>query len=142
MFLCRFVDQNIAVRELNRQQTKTVMVSKFERVLYSPLEYQTYSSQNDKTGEVEEFIFKDIVKENYEEAAEFMLEYYAKDETFLNAIKISQTVLKEFYLFVFAQNSAVGCFKKGTNELVGVNALSVKTQGVDTSFKVKFVCGY
>lgn len=115
------------------------MVSKFERVLYTPLVYQTYFSKNDKTGEVEEFVFKDIVQENFEEASEFMLEYYAKDETFLNAIKISQVVLKEFYMYVFRQNSAVGCFKKGTNELVGVNALSVKTQGVDTSFKVKFV---
>lgn len=107
------------------------MVTKFERTFFRPQIYKSFTAEN------EEFIIQDLPTGRIEEAAEFMIKFYATDETFMKAAKVSESLLKEFYRFVFNENCALGCFKKESNEMVGINALSVKTKGIDTSFKVK-----
>ena len=112
------------------------MVTRYERpgIHFQPKVYTTFSLKN---GESEEdFYIQDLPQDQLDEAAEFMIAYYQKDETFQKAIKVSEVTLKDFYVFIFKQKVALACYKKGTNELVGVNALSVKSKGVDTNFKV------
>lgn len=114
------------------------MVSKFERNFFVPQVYETFTSLNRETCEDEKFVIQDLPENLIEEASEFMIEYYARDETFQNAIKVSVGELKNFYRFVFQQKTAIACFTVKTRELVGINALSVKTKGIDSSFEVTF----
>lgn len=106
------------------------MVTKFERTFFRPQIYKTFTNDD------EEFIIQDLPTDRIQEAAEFMIEFYATGETFMKAIKVSESLMVEFFLFVFKENCALGCFKKESNEMVGISALSVKTKGIDTSFKV------
>jgi hypothetical protein len=87
-------------------------------------------------GSDEEFVVQDLPQDRVEEAAKFMLEYYVKDETFQKATKVSEETLTDFYRFVLRQKVSLACFKKNTGELIALNALSVKSKGVDTNFKV------
>lgn len=116
------------------------MVTRFERpaIYFAPQIYSSFSLKNKTTNEDEEFYIKDMPEEKFEEAARFMVKYYTKDETFLNARKASEAALMNFYRFVFRQKVALACFKKSNDELVGINALSVKSKGIDTDFKVCF----
>jgi hypothetical protein len=115
-----------------------VMVSKFERIFFKPLVYHSFTLKNKESDCDEEFVVQDLPTELHEQAADFMIQYYMKDETFQKAFQVSQESLKEFYRFVFDQKVSIVCLKKGSTEIVGMNALSVKTKGVDTSFQVSF----
>lgn len=112
------------------------MVSKFERIFFTPLVYQTFTVRNKESGQDEEFVIQDLPDDLHEKAAEFMIQYYMRDETFQKAIQVSEDALREFYRFVFNQKVTIVCFKKGSREILGMNALSVKTKGIDTSFQV------
>lgn len=114
------------------------MVTKFERIFFEPQVYATFAIKNPQSHDDEEFVIQDVPEDLFEEACEFMIKYYVREETFLNAIKVPESAMLEFYRFVFNQKTAIACFKKGSREFVGINALSVKTKGVDTSFKVTF----
>lgn len=110
------------------------MVSKFERFFFRPQVYKTFTTKDN-----EEFIIQDLPEDKFDEAARFMIEYYSREETFFNAMgnKVSESVLTDFYQFVFKQKCTIACIKKGTNELVGINVLSVKSRDVDTNTKVE-----
>ena len=112
------------------------MVTKFERwgLLFKPQVFQTFNVSN--KDETEEFIVQDLPQDRIEEASNFMLEYYIKDETFQMATKVSKKALMDFYRFVLEQKVSLACFKKNSGELVGLNALSVKSKDVDTNFEV------
>lgn len=114
------------------------MVTKFERsgIVFIPQVYHSFTIKNKDTDEVEEYFVQDLPQEKVEEASEFMIENYVKHETFLKATKVPNAALMEFYRFVFQQKVSLACFKKDTGELVGLNALSVKSKGVDTNFRV------
>lgn len=107
------------------------MVTKFERGFFRPQVYKNFTAAD------EEFVIKDLSTDRIEEAADFMIKFYASDETFMKVIKVSENLLKQFYRFVFKENCAIGCFKKTTDEMIGINALSVKTKSIDTSFNVR-----
>lgn len=107
------------------------MVTKFERFFFQPKVYKTFTTRDN-----EEFIIQDLPEDKFDEAVKFMIEYYAKEETFLKASKVSEKVLMDFYQFILKQKCTIACIKKDTNELVGLNVLSVKSRGLDTNFKV------
>lgn len=111
------------------------MVTKFERIFFDPKVYLTFTVNNE-AGEAEEFIIQDLPLELIDEAVEFMIRYYARDEVFSNAIKVSESELKKYFEFVFRKKCGIACFTVKTHELVGINALSVKTKGLDLGFKV------
>lgn len=112
------------------------MVTKFERNFFVPRVYETFVLKNNETSEDEEFVIQDLPLEMLEEASQFMISYYARDETFLTALKVPEVELQNFYRFVFQQKTAIACFTSKTHELIGINALIVKTKGIDASFKV------
>lgn len=115
------------------------MVTKFERpvISFAPQVYSTFSSKNVETNEDEEFYIQDLPGERFEEAAKFMVQHYTKEEPFQVAYNVPEDTLMDFYRTVFKQKVTLVCFKKGTDELVALNALSVKTKGKATIFKVK-----
>lgn len=106
------------------------MVTKFERLFFQQQVYSTFSVKN------EEFSIEDLPEEKFEDAVEFMIKNYVAEETFMKAFKVPEESLREFYRFVFKQRTTIVCFKKGSSDIIGMNALSVKAKGVDTSFKV------
>jgi hypothetical protein len=112
------------------------MVTKFERsgILFKPQVFDSFIVSNNGTDE--EIVIQDLPQERVEEAAKFMLEYYVKEETFQKATKVSPEALMDFYRFVLRKKVSLACFKKNSGELIGLNALSVKSKGVDTNFKV------
>lgn len=119
-------------------QAVSKMVTRFERpfVLFAPQVYSSFKLRNPETNEDEEFFIQDMPEDRFEEGARFMVKYYTKHETFLNAHKAPEEAFMDFYRFVFKQKIALACFKMDNNELVAINMLSVKSKGRDTSFKV------
>ena len=116
-------------------QSQNKMVVKFERNFFVPQIYETFTLCLEE-GEVE-FVIQDLPLEMFEKAADFMIKYYKEDETFSLALNVSEATLKEFYRFVLKEKTTVACLRANTREIVGLNVLSVKSKGVDTSFKVE-----
>lgn len=115
------------------------MVTKFERsgILFNPQVYHSFKLTNKDTNEVEEYLVQDLPQEQVEEAAEFMIEHYVRHETFQKAARVPKAALMQFYRFILQQKVSLACFNKNSGDLVGLNALTVKSKGVDTNFKVK-----
>lgn len=113
------------------------MVTKFERLFFRPTVYKNFTFNNEETGS-QEYVIKDIPIERLEEATQFMIKYYFYEETFFRSIKVPEAAMADYYRFVFKQKTSIGCFNKASDEMVGINALTVRTKGFDTSFKVEF----
>lgn len=111
------------------------MVTKFERLFFRPTVYKTFTF-NDDEGERQEYVIKDIPIERFEEATQFMIKYFFYEETFFRSIKVPEAAMADYYRYVFKQKTSIGCFNQATDEMVGINALTVRTKGFDTSFKV------
>lgn len=108
------------------------MVTKFERLFFRSQVYSNFTAKN------EEFRIEDLPEDKFDEAVDFMIKYYVAEETFMKAFSVNERSLRDFYLFVFKQRTAIVCFAKGSSDIIGINALSVRTKGIDTSFKVKY----
>jgi hypothetical protein len=114
------------------------MVFRYERpsIGFEPQIYTTFIVKNKETNEEEEFIIQDLPKDRVEDGARFMIEFYTKDEIFQRSFKVSEVILMNFYRFILTQKVSLVCFKKGSNKILGLNALTVKSKDVDTNFKV------
>lgn len=124
------IDRETSISSTVSRERKEEMVTKFERWFFRPQVYGKFSVKN------EEFSIEDLPANQFEDAVDFMIKYYAADETFMKAFQVPEQSLREFYRFVFKQRTTIVCFKKGCSDIVGINALSVRTKGIDTSFKV------
>lgn len=95
--------------------------------------WHTFQSENSSSGEIEEFIVQDLPQERFEDAIKFMLDHFLRDEPICKAKNViaDEDALRQicgFWRDVLQQNVTLGCFKKGCNELVGLNALCVITK--------------
>jgi hypothetical protein len=89
--------------------------------------YETVVAKN------EEFFIAVLPEEFKEEALDLLTKFCIPEENFCKAIQIhlkpnAVKVMLEAYRELFKQELTLGCFKKKTNELVGLNVLGVKTR--------------
>jgi hypothetical protein len=107
------------------------MVFDFKRI-----NYHTFWIKDEKTNQNEEFVVQRLPVELHRQAFDFMTQNHLEDETekaFQKPALVSQEELKEFYRLVLYQNASIVCLKKGTKEIIALNALVIKTRCADTT---------
>lgn len=94
-----------------------------------PAQYYNFFVR-DKDGNEQEYTAEDIPESRYEEACRFMLEHFVPYEPKLASRNAQNDpdVLEDCftrYMYGLKQKVSVGCFKKGSEEFVGINILEV-----------------
>lgn len=96
---------------------------------------QTYSTFKVKVegGEEEEFYIRDLTEEFFDDAVNVIVENHAKGAVFHKAAKTLANEsglqrVNRHYRRVFEENISLICLKRKTNEIAGVNALTIKTR--------------
>ena len=96
--------------------------------------YRTFFAKDLHSENLVEFTIEDLTDDYADKAADLLVNCLAFDEVFNKSLKISENpqalkVLKEFYMYVVREKFSLACFKTESRELVGVNALVVKSKG-------------
>lgn len=86
----------------------------------------------------EEFYISDLCEDVSEEAWKLIAKFLIPEETFCKSKQIhknsyAMNFMYEGYLELFKKKTSLACFKKETNELVGLNVLGVKTRGIESN---------
>jgi hypothetical protein len=89
----------------------------------------------------EEFYIADLTEDHADEAWKLIEEFVIPEENFCKAVQIhtkpnAMKVMENGYRELLKQKVSLGCFKKKTDELVGLNILSVKVKGQESVRKV------
>lgn len=92
--------------------------------------YYKFVSGDEKCDKLVEYKIRDIPENRYDEACKFMLSYFVPYEPKLVARNAQNdpNVLEDcYYVYMRAlkQKVSVGCFKRGSDEFVGINILEV-----------------
>lgn len=99
--------------------------------LYPQL-YATFKVKAKGSDEEEEFYIQDLTEEHFNDAVNVIVENHAKGAVFhkaANTLTGDSGIqrVREMYRNVFKEKISLICLKTGTNEIAGVNALTVKT---------------
>ena len=111
------------------------MEFKRQESLNFPQIYKTFKVSD------EEFYISDLTDDYFDAALELLVMYVMPEENFCKAIQIHKNpnamkIMCENYRILFAKKTSLACFKKETNELVGLNILGVNTKGVEKVLSV------
>lgn len=103
-----------------------------------PLIYGTFSVKVKDGDEVEEFYIQDLTENFFDQAVDFIVANHARGAVFQRAAKTLADDsgiqrVREMYRNVFKEKISLICLKMDTNEVVGLNALGVKSK--DTLIK-------
>lgn len=95
-----------------------------------PVQYHKFVTVDCDTNKLVEYRVEDIPESRFDEACRFMVRHFVPFEPKLVARngQNDPSVLEDYYnLYMHAirQKVSVACFKRGSNELVGVNILEV-----------------
>lgn len=96
----------------------------------TPVCYYEFVSGDENCDKLVEYKIQDIPENRYDEACKFMLSYFVPYEPKLVArnAQNDQSVLEDYhyvYMRALQQKVSVGCFKRGSDEFVGINVLEV-----------------
>lgn len=109
-----------------------------------PLMYHTFLSKDIGGESQAEYYIQDLTENNFDEAVELLVKYLWPEETLNKAANISEkedviVVMKQVYRQVMSEKLSLACFKMGTNEMVSVNVMYVKTKGEKYESKVSYL---
>ena len=98
-----------------------------------PIIYESFEVKSKKSDENEEFYIQDLTENFFDEAVQIIVDNHAKGAVFHRA---ANTLIdekgfervREMYRNVFKEKISLICMKKGSNEIVGINALTFKTK--------------
>lgn len=95
-----------------------------------PAQYYKFAARDRDSNKLVEFTVEDIPESRYEEACRFMLKHFVPYEPKLVARdgQHDPAVLEDYfniYMSGIKQKASVACYKKGSDEFVGVNILEV-----------------
>ena len=117
------------------------MIANFKRPeeLYPQIYHTFYSKETDETVE---YLIQDLTENNYDRAVEFMIKNHVREETFHKSLNLCENknatkAIRSFYREVFKEKMSLVCFKFGSNEIISVNALFVKTNTHEESDTVR-----
>lgn len=99
-----------------------------------PQIYSTFQVKVKDSDESEEFFIQDLTENFFDVAVDFIVENHARGAVFHRA---ANTLADEagiqrvsnMYRNVFKEKISLICIKMGTNEVVGLNALTIKAKG-------------
>lgn len=108
------------------------------RELCFPVKYYKFVTRDKDSNKLVEYRVEDIPESRYEEACRFMVKHFVPYEPKLVARNghTDPLVLEDYYhkyMQGIKQKVSLACFKKGSDEFVGVNILEVLGRN-DTSF--------
>lgn len=95
-----------------------------------PIRYKKFVTGNKECNKLLEYRIEDIPENRYEEACEFMVKYFVPHDPRI-VIKNGQNdpdLLDDHYRFfmrAIQQKMSIACFKRGSDDFVGVNILEV-----------------
>lgn len=115
------------------------MITKYERSkdeLY-PTVYHTFKARSRISEELVDYYIQDLTQNHADEAVELIFKYFTPDEAFQKAAKYDGNedclkYLRQFYKKKFEERVSLACFISGSNEMVGLNVLSVHTKGIQS----------
>jgi UDP-glucose 4-epimerase len=98
-----------------------------------PQIFGTFSVKSKKSDEVEEFYIQDLTENFFNDAVNFIVKNHARGAVFHKAAKtlVNESGVqrvRDAYRNVFKEKISLICLKMGTNEIVGLNALTIKTR--------------
>jgi hypothetical protein len=105
----------------------------FKRSEVYPMIYNTFSVKVKDSNEVEEYFIQDLTENYHDQAVDFIVENHAKGAVFHRAANTLANEsgiqrVREMYRNVFKENISLICFRMGTEEIAGLNALTVKNR--------------
>lgn len=112
------------------------MVEKYVRSkdgLY-PIIHHTFKAKASNSDNLVEYYVQDLTKDHIEKAIDFILKWLTPEETFQQAAKLSQNeaavkVMRGYFKEKLEERVSLICFESGTNNLVGLTALTVISKG-------------
>lgn len=142
-----FIELSFVVASDTKSMTNQKKTQAWQRPEGSnPVCYYKFVSGNEKCDKLVEYKIRDIPENRYEEACKFMLSYFVPYEPKLVArnAQNDQSVLDDchyVYMRALQQKVSVACFKRGSDEFVGINILEVlerdrQTNDNNCSYKV------
>ena len=98
--------------------------------LFFPVKYYKFVTRDKDSDKLVEYCIEDIPESRYEEACRFMLKHFVPHEPKLVARngQSDPLVLEDYYnkyMNGIKQKVSVACFKRGSDDFVGVNILEV-----------------
>lgn len=122
------------------------MVSKYEPPGDEsyPNVYYTFKARSLTGTELIEYHIKVLTNDYVDQAIELILKYLSPEEPFQRAFKVTEKdcfvqFLSGYYIKVFQERISLACFVSSSNELVGVNALTVNSRAVKEKLEVCIV---
>ena len=98
-----------------------------------PIIYSSFKAKLKNSDEVEEYFVQDLTEEYFDRAVDFIVENHAKGAVYHKASKTLDgdsgiQLVREMYSNVFKEKISLICFKLGSKEIAGLNALCIKTR--------------
>ena len=98
-----------------------------------PIIYSSFKAKIKDSDEVEEYFVQDLTEEYFDRAVDFIIENHAKGAVYHKAAKTldddsGMKKVREMYRNVFKEKISLICFKLGSKEIAGLNALCIKTR--------------
>ncbi|CAG9805185.1 unnamed protein product [Chironomus riparius] len=121
-------------------KTKLKVFPRQDGISY-PQIYRKFKAKSRNIDEIvneEEFYIQDLTENYFDDAVDFMIEYHARSSIFHRA---AGTLLsddgveriRQMYRKVFEENISLICLKADTNEIIGVNAITIRSKDDEPS---------
>lgn len=101
---------------------------------FSRQTFSTFKAKDSNNGNIVEYRVQDLPEDNFEETLDLFVEHYLSAEPFSVAKNFlanpeSVKAIRIFYRKMLNKGLSIACFKNdGTDELVGVNILAVRSK--------------
>lgn len=127
----------------NQFDYRIEMVEKYERAKDSlyPQVYHTFMAKGRESDELVEYCVQDLTDDHAKKAVEMILTFLTPEETFQRAVKMAENdlakgILESFYIKTIKERVSLGCFELKTNEMVGLNAMTIKSRNHEEVYEV------
>lgn len=128
------IDHKNYTLSVNRK-TSTRRVMEFERPegsLY-PKIFNSFEAKFKDCDKVEEYFIQDLTEEYFDRAVDFIVENHAKGGVLHRASNTLSSEnglmnVRQKYRSIFEEKVSLICFKSGSQEIAGLNALCIKTK--------------
>lgn len=119
----------------DKMKTKLKVFPRQDGTSY-PQIYRKFKAKSRNIDEMvtdEEFYIQDLTENYYDDAVEFLIEYHARSSIFHRAAGTLATDdgierIRQMYRRVLEDNISLICLKADTNEIIGVNAILIRSK--------------
>jgi hypothetical protein len=93
--------------------------------------YYNFSARDENSDKEVKYNVQDVLEEDFDRAVEILIKHYLPEEPLCLGRNFSEKpedveFMGNFYKNLLLMKLSLGCYKEGSNELVGVNIMDVK----------------